>query len=140
MADLIDFTRGFPVQVEQKIVWSENWVDVVKSIWTDGDLVICPAEQNIPVNGNAVPLGIALSQDSQIPVVMFSGYYHEQPPHPRTRLTEIRWWGIAAIIVALSTYWQIWIFRSIKGWSNPILLCLSLVLEYGFIWIWNRST
>jgi hypothetical protein len=139
VADLIDFTWGIRVPAERKIVWSADWVTVVRNLWKDGDLVICPAEQSIPVNGNSIPLGAALSGESEIPVLMFEGYYREYPLHPRTRLAEMKWWSIAAMIIALSTCLEVWIFRNIKGWSNPVLLCLSLIVEYGFIWIWNRS-
>ena len=139
VADLIELTSRLPVQVERIIVCSENWITVVKRIWQVGDVVICPTEQSITVNGKCIPLGIALSQESDMPVLMFTGYYHELPLHPRTRVAEIKWWSIALMIVALSTCLQGWIPRSIKGWSNPVLLCLSIVIEFSLIWIRNRS-
>ena len=138
MADLIELTSRLPVQVERKIVYSENWITVVKGIWQVGDVVICPTEQSIAVNGKCIPLGITLSQESEIPVLMFTGYYHELPLHPRTLVAEIKWWSIALMIGALSTCLQVWILQSIKGWSNPVLLCLSIVMEFSLIWIWNR--
>jgi hypothetical protein len=138
VADLVELTSRLPVQVERIIVCSENWITVVKRIWQVGDVVICPTEQSITVNGKCIPLGIALSQESEIPVLMFTGYYHEPPFHLRTRIAKIKWWSVPWTIVALSSYAQGWILRNVRGWPNPVMLCLSFVVEITLIWIWNQ--
>lgn len=138
MADLIELTSRPPVQVERKIVCEEDWITVVKRVWQASDVVICPAEQRITVNGKCIPLGIALAQDSEIPVLMFTGYYHGPPFDLRTRIAKIKWWGAALAIVALSSYSQAWILRDVRGWSNPVMLCLSFAVEISLIWIWNQ--
>ena len=138
MADLIELTSKLRVQVEQKIVCGENWITAVAMVWQVGDVVICPAEQSIAVNGKCIPLGNAISQMSEIPVLMFTGYYHESPLLPRTRIAEIKWWSVALTIVALSSYSQAWILRNVRGWLNLVMFCLSFIVEITLIWIWNQ--
>lgn len=88
-AELIELTSKLPVQIEREIEYSKNWITVIKSIWQVGDLVICPTEQSISINGKQISLGIALSQASETPVLMFEGYYHETDLRPRTGLPRL---------------------------------------------------
>jgi hypothetical protein len=137
--ELIELTSGLSVPIERKIVLGQSWVKVVKGTWQDGDVVICPAEQRTTIREESTPLGVLLAQASQVPVLMFEGYYHETHQHPHNRAAEVKWWGVALLVVAISSGFQIWIVRSIHGWPNPVLLFISFLVEYGFIWSWNRN-
>jgi hypothetical protein len=140
LSDLIALTSGFPVKVESDLILGNNWVDAVCEVWQPGDLVICCAEQTISISGAArYPLWVALSNRLDASVFALTGFYRESLRRPRTRATEVAWWGVALALVAAFGVLQAWISQHVMGWAHQILLILSVLAEVGLLWIWNQA-
>jgi len=140
LSDLIALTSGFPVKVESDLILGRNWVDAVCEVWQPGDSVICYAEQTISISGAArYPLWVALSNRLDASVFALTGFYRESLRRPRTRATEVAWWGVALALVAAFGVLQAWISQHVIGWAHQILLILSVLAEVGLLWIWNQA-
>jgi len=140
LSDLIALTSGFLVKIESELILEKNWVDAVCEVWQPGDLVICYAGQTISIpGGTRYPLGVALSNRLDAPVFALTGLYREPLRRPRTRATEVAWWGVALALVAAFGVLQAWISQHVMGWANQILLILSVLAEVGLLWIWNQA-
>jgi hypothetical protein len=140
LSDLIALTSGFPVKVESELILGKNWVDAVCEVWQPGDLVICYAGQTVSVPDAArYPLWVALSNRLDASVFALAGFYRESLRRPRTRATEVAWWGVALALVAAFGVLQIWISQNVIGWAHQILLIFSVLAEIGLLWIWNQA-
>ena len=140
LSDLIAWTNGLPTKVESELIQGKSWIDAVYEAWQPGDLVICQAGQTISMPGaERYPLGVALCNRLDAPVLVLTGLYRESLRRPRTRTAEVAWWGVALALVAAFGVLQIWISRIATGWASQFLLILSVLAEVGLIWIWNQA-
>jgi hypothetical protein len=116
-----------------------NWVKEIREVWQAGDQVVCQAEQTIlDENLNRMPLSATLSSALNIPVLMMTGLCVETPPRQRTRLSELRWWGIALSILIIFLGMMVWIDKITSGWVNTILLLLVFLIVIVMFWYWNN--
>jgi hypothetical protein len=140
LSDLTALTSGLPVKVESELIMGKNWVDAVCEVWQAGDLVICCAGQTVSVPDAArYPLSAALSNRLDAPMLVVTGLYREPLRRPRTRATEVAWWGVALALVAAFGVLQAWISQHVMGWAHQILLILSVLAEVGLLWMWNQA-
>lgn len=123
------------VEAEAKVEFGNNWVDVVKSNWQAGDVIVCFAEQRAGLLYR--PLSQILKSKLNIPVYILSGLY-PQSPSPFNRLSLIALWAGLSSIIAGSFLLQIRIVSLPPDWAQTILLILSVMTEFWLIWVWNN--
>lgn len=123
------------VSAEAKVQFGTNWVDVVKSNWQAGDMIVCFAEQRAGLLYR--PLSQILQSNLDIPLYILSGLYPQSPS--RLNLLSIipLWAGLISIVV-ISFLLQIRIIALPQDWAQTTLLILSVTVELWLIWAWNN--
>jgi len=120
--------------VDSKIVFGKNWLDVVKSNWHTGDVIVCFAEQHTGLMKK--PLSQILEANLNATVHVLSGLYPPNPTRPNWLPGALIWAGSIGIIAGF--FWlDVKITQMPQDWAHTILLYLSLLLEVGLIWVWN---
>jgi hypothetical protein len=123
------------VSAEAKVEFGNNWVNVVKSNWQAGDMVVCFAEQHAGLLYR--PLSQILRSNLEAPIYILSGLY----PQNQSRfnmLSLIALWAGLISIIASSFLLQIRIIAMPRDWAQTTLLILSVVAELWLIWVWNN--
>ena len=123
------------VSAEAKVEFGTNWVDVVKSNWQVGDVIVCFAEQRAGLLYR--PLSQILRSNLHIPVYILSGLY----PKNLSRFNKFSiiavWVGFIGIIAG-SFLLQIRIIALPRDWAQTSLLILAVMAELWLIWVWNN--
>ncbi len=131
MAALIRDPR---VTVEMHIEYGRDWLRGVKSVLTEGDVILCHEEQYVGFRQK--PLANVLSA-LHVPVWTMSGFHLPNfAPRPRW-LSTIIFWSVAAAILAGFFYLQIQINNLQDDLSKNVILCMSALVEIGSLYTWN---
>jgi hypothetical protein len=123
------------VSAEAKVEFGNNWVDVVKSNWQAGDVIVCFAEQRAGLFYR--PLSQILQSNLKIPLYILSGLYQQSLSRSNV-LTYISMWIGLISILAISFLLQIQIIALPQDWAQTTLLILSVMAELWLIWVWNN--
>lgn len=118
-----------------KIEFGNDWVNVVKSNWQVGDMIVCFAEQHAGLLYR--PLSQILRSNLEAPIYILSGLY----PQSQSRfnvLSPIALWTGFISIIAGSLLFQIRLVSLPPDWTQTILLIFSVMAELWLIWIWNN--
>lgn len=135
LVTLAAITRDDRVFVETQLEIGNDWLRTVKTVWRPGDMVVCHAEQIAGMRRR--PLSEAMISTLQVPVCILNGFYSPDRVNPALLKGVVSWFGSIAIIVGF--FWvQAGIERMAKDWAHTALLYLSVVAEFGLIWIWNH--
>ena len=123
------------VSAEANVEFGNNWVNVVKPNWHEGDMIVCFAEQRAGLLHR--PLSQILQSNLNIPVYILSGLY----PQSSSRVNMFKliplWAGLLSI-TAGSFLLQIRIIALPRDWAQTTLLILSVIAELWLIWVWNK--
>ncbi len=124
------------VLVESKIETGNDWVNMVKSNWREGDVIVCFAEQRAGFARR--PLSQILESNLNATIYLLTGF-HQQEDHLRSSwiFNGIAWAGSILIIFSFS-WLQIKLTQSPQDWEYRALLYISLIIETGSIWMWNN--
>ncbi|MCI0549576.1 MAG: hypothetical protein L0287_01335 [Anaerolineae bacterium] len=123
------------VTAEAKVEIGNNWVNVVKSNWQAGDVIVCFTEQRAGLLHR--PLSQILRSNLEAPIYILSGLY----PQSQSRfnmLSFIALWAGFIGIIASSFLLQIQLVALLQDWTQTILLILSVMAEFWLIWVWNN--
>ena len=122
------------VSAEADAVFGKNWVDVVKTRYQAGDMVVCSAEQRVGLSRK--PLGQILQSELNVPLYILSDLYPQNDSHSNWTSQIAVWAGSIAIILGFLVF-QAKIDPLAKDWSHTVLLLLSIPFEIWLIWVWN---
>lgn len=123
------------VSAEANVEFGNNWVNVVKSNWHEGDVIVCFAEQRAGLLQQ--PLSQILQSNLNIPVYILSGLYPQSPSRFNMFKLIPLWAGLLSI-TAVSFLLQIRIIALPDDWSQTTLLIISVTAELWLIWAWNN--
>ena len=123
------------VSAEAKVQFGTNWVDVVKSNWQAGDMIVCFAEQRAGLLYR--PLSQILQSNLDIPLYILSGLYPQRPSRLNI-LSFIQLWAGLISIIVVSFLLQIRVVSLPRDWAQTTVLILSVIAELWLIWIWNN--
>jgi hypothetical protein len=148
LATLASLTRDEQVDVQTFIARETNWMDAVRRVWRPGDVVICQAEQMIPVfMFGRWPLWRRIESDLKEPVYVVSGVVSAQQLNVRERAERVaRGKHVLSsvlpsmLILAGFFYAQLRIDLMFSSVLRTALLCVSGVLEAGLIGMWSMLT
>jgi hypothetical protein len=120
------------VWAETKVETRMNWVDIVKSNYRSGDLIVCFAEQRVGLRQR--PVSQILASDLRAPIYVLSTPELQGPTNWLYNI--ILWSGIASIIAGAFVL-QLQLLSVSKDWAQTTLLIISVLAELWLIWIWN---
>jgi hypothetical protein len=121
--------------VESKIEFGGDWLDVVQSNWRNGDVIVCFAEQQVGFTKR--PLSQILESNLGATVYVLSGFY--QPVSPRlTWLPSATMWAGALAIIAGFFWVQVKLIQlPQQDWAHTSMLYVSILVEFGAVFLWN---
>jgi hypothetical protein len=132
MAALIREPR---VAVEMRLEFGRDWKSTLKSFLDPGDIVVCPAGQQIGIF--RVPLDLSLAKLGS-PIITLPGLY----PLTRKLIPDfIRgsiFWVVSLAVLFVFFWFQSRILRISEEWVKDTLLSLSVLIELGLLWVWNN--
>ena len=141
LATLAALTRDEWISVETRVQPARSWPRMVRPIVQRGDLLVCHAEQTVDTFGfRRRPLAPELAAAINAPVVVLSGMSLESPPHGSNRISRFIYGSVPYAIVAGFFEFQVQAARLTRGWMSTALICLSVLVEFGLIWIWTSVT
>jgi hypothetical protein len=122
------------VTVESKIEFGDNWLDIVKSNWREGDVIACFAEQHTGFARSS--LSQILESNLNTMVYVLSEIHQQERSRPGWITSAPAWLGSIGIIAGF--FWaQVELTQTPQDWAHTALLYLSLFIEVGLIWAWN---
>lgn len=141
VALLLALLRGSGIDpVEHYEKDTTDWISIVRRMYMPGDVVVCHAEQKLPVNNNGAPHLSPLSTHIamlHMPVCELHGAIKHQPP--MTLLRAIKVWGLPLLIVVLSVGLEILFMhwaRNWAMWSRQAVLATYTTLEIiSVVWM-----
>jgi hypothetical protein len=145
LATLASLTRDDHVNVQIHIARETNWIDAVRQVWRLGDVVICQAEQMIPLRVfGRWPLWQGMESSLKEPVFIVSGIVSPQQLMAHERAERVAFGKRLLsgalpqmLIVAGFFYAQLRIDLMYSSILRTALLCASGVLEASLIGFWN---
>lgn len=139
LATLAAVTRDDQVHVQIKLTFDTNWLPAVKGLWSPGDLVVCHAEQSVSEAWGLrhKPLAQALVSTLNTPVCQLSGFYPALSTRPIRPMTQLLAWSIPIGIIASFALIQVQFEQALTGGIRTLGLCLSVIVEFGCIWVWH---
>ncbi len=138
LTTLAVMTRDRSVPVETRLDAGQDWRRAVKAAWRPDDLVVCHAEQSVRRWGRREPLSQSLMTTLKAPVCTLSGLCAEEFVTLPNLGTQFAFWIMPVAIIAGFFWFQVQITRITKDGLQTTLLCLSVLVEFGLIWVWNR--
>src|SRR5258707_8407893 len=130
-----DLFREPRLSVERQLDFGLNWIPPLKSVLDPGDIVICPAGQQIGIFRE--PLELSLAKLGH-PIITLPRLY----PLTRKLIPDfIRgsiFWVVLLAVLPVFFWVQSRILRISEEWAKDTLLSLSVLIEFGLIWIWNN--
>ncbi len=131
MSALVGDTR---VTAEAKVEIGTNWVDVVKTHYRAGDMIVCFAEQRAGLFHR--PLSQILESNLGATIYILSGLYAQSTSRSHWLSQVIVWVGSFGILAGF--FWlQVRISQLPKDPAQTVLLILSAGVEIWLIWVWN---
>ncbi len=135
LATLAALTRDDRVPVETRLSFGRDWIREVRNILADGDVVVCPAEQQTGLRHK--PLNQALAVTGA-PIWTLDGLYRAGSAARRNPLAEVLFWFVS-IIIMLAFWWlQVKIVNLPKDWAHTTLLGASVLVEIILLYFWHR--
>ena len=132
MSTMVD---GGNVPVESKIEFGDNWLNLVKSNLSKGDVVACFAEHRTGFTNR--PLSQILESNLNATVYILPEFQLERPRI--TWISSVLSWAGSIAIIALFFWGQAKLTQMPQDWAHTSLLYLSIFIEVGLIWLWNSQ-
>lgn len=139
LANLSSLMRTYSIVSETRLITGGNWIREVQEVLQAGDQIVCQAEQTIiDQEMNQVLLSNALSIALNAPVIVLTGLYTEKLSRKRSRLSALKWWGVALIIIIAWSGIMFIISRTTTGWVESGLMLSAFIIGMFMVWFWNK--
>lgn len=125
--------KDHKVSTEVEVLFGKNWIEIVKSRWQAGDIIVCFDEQRVGLLQQ--PLSQVLQTSLDIPVYIIYGPASEKD---KNWLSQVALWGGCIAIIASFFLLQIRIDQFMKDSLYTIMFAFSVCIEMLLIWIWNN--
>jgi hypothetical protein len=137
LATVAALTRDTKVPVEIRLEFGRNWIGKLETVLEAGDIVVCHAEQRTGIWRQ--PLELVLSR-LNIPILTLKGFIPSMYKSPPTFLRESVFWLASIAILSVFFLLQIQILRISEEWVRDTMLSLSVLIEFGLIWVWSSPS
>jgi hypothetical protein len=139
LSNLTSQIGAYSIISETKLVIGGNWIREVQEVLQDGDQIVCYAEQTIiDQEMNQVLLSNALSINLQVPIIVITGLYADRQHRQRTHASEVKWWGVALIIIIVPSWIMFFISRTTSGWIESGLMLSISIIGMFMVWFWIK--
>jgi hypothetical protein len=123
------------IYTETETVFTQDYVEVVRSRWQAGDLVVCFREQRIGRLNRS--LSDVLQSSLDVPVYVLSGMYPKKDALVNWQTQLFAWGGSIGLIAGFFLI-QVRVDQVTTGWFQLALILASICLEIWMIWAWNN--
>jgi len=128
-------TRDPRITVETGLEFGANWLKTLKRVLTDGDIIVCNAEERTglwrrPLSDSLAILGW--------PIWTVSGFCEDNSTALRNAWREPIFWIGSLLTLAGFFVFQVRLAGLPRDWSLDALLSLSVLVEVGLLWAWHR--
>jgi hypothetical protein len=130
MASLL---QGERICAEANVEVGTNWIELVKANYADGDMLVCLPEERPGLFRK--PLSQIVESNFKATVYVLSDLAPQKPRAHRL-LRMSMWLGVIAVIAGFGIL-QTKIVQVAAGGLQNLLLLLSLIPEFGLIWVWD---
>jgi hypothetical protein len=130
-------TRDTKVPVEIQLEFGRTWTRILESVLQAGDIVVCHAEQRTGILRQ--PLELALAR-LNIPILTLKGFTPSMYKSSSTFLRESVFWLVSIAVLFVFFLFQIQILRISEEWVRDTVLSLSVLIEFGLIWVWSNPS
>ncbi len=139
LALLASLTRDDRIRVVTQVITQSRWLTALRPIYRSDDRLICTVDQTLKRLGRpAQLLSDQLTAAFSVPVLVLEGVSVKQPP-PR-RVWHILREAVPLAIVAGFLEFQMWITTQVLSRAaGSAVLGLSVLAEFGLIWLWVSS-
>jgi len=137
LATIAALTRDTKVPVEIQLEFGRNWIRKLMSVLEAGDIVVCHAEQRTGIWRQ--PLELALAR-LNVPVLTLKGFIPSMYKSSSTFLRESVFWLVTIAVLFVFFLFQIRIVRISEEWVKDTLLSLSVLIEFGLVWVLNNPS
>lgn len=133
LATMAGLIRDASVFVEAKVEVGNNWLNAVKGMFEEGDMIVCLAEQNVGIRHR--PLSQVLGSNFNAPVYLLSD---TRPSQSQSNIFSqgIAWSGFIGIIVGFF-FLELKVVKIPDDWFRSLIFILLLIPELGLILVWN---
>ena len=133
LATLSGLIRDANVFVETKVEVGNNWLNVVKRNYQEGDMIVCLAEKTVGIRQR--PLSQVLESNFKAPVYILSDI---RPVQSRSNIFSqvIAWSGFIGIIAGFFLL-EMRIVKLPDDWFRTLISVILLIPELGLILLWN---
>ena len=135
LATLSALLQDAKISAQTKIETGKNWVDIVRSNYRDGDMIVCFAEQHAGLLRR--PLSQILQSNLNAPIYILSDFPAQNKPQSNWLSQIMAWSGSVGIIIGFFLL-QIRITSYPQDWAQTTLMILSVIGETWLIWVWNE--
>ena len=135
LATVAALIREPRVSVEMQLDFGRNWIPILKSVLDSGDIVICPANQQIGIFREPLDLSVAKLGS---PIITLSGLYPLTRKQAPSFIINAVFWVVSIATLCLFFLFQVQILRISEEWARDTLLSLSVLVEFSLIWVWNN--
>jgi hypothetical protein len=130
MASLL---QGERICAEANVEAGTNWIELIKANYAAGDMLVCLPEKRPGLFRK--PLSQILESNFKATVYILSDLVPQKPRAHRL-LRMSMWLGVIAVIAGFGIL-QTKIVQLPAGGLQNLLLLLSLIPEFGLIWVWD---
>ena len=123
------------ISVEMQLDFGRNWMLSLKNVLDLGDIVICPADQQIGIFRE--PLELSLAKLGH-PIITLPGLYRLTRKLIPDFIRGSIFWVVSLAVLFVFFWVQSRILRISEEWVKDTLLSLSVLIELGLIWVWNN--
>ena len=123
------------ISTEAEVIYGTDWLEIVRSRWQPGDMVVCFAEQRVGLFNQ--PLSRLLQSHLDFPLYILSGSEPKRVFRSRSLTQLFGWIGSIGIIVGFFLL-QIHIELPSQSWVNNTLFLISMFVEIWILWRWNN--
>lgn len=127
--------EGPRVYAEARVEMRTNWVDIVRSNYQTGDLIVCFAEQRAGLLHR--PLSQILASNLGMPVYILSTLGPQRSARSGW-LSKVTLWAGFVGIIAGAFLLQVQMMSIPGDRAQTVMLIISVLVELWLIWAWNR--
>lgn len=138
LVNLVTQIRDGRLRVDAVLRPRPSWLDAIAELRRPGDLIICPAQQKISLNGwQRQRLAQVLITHQPSPVYVLNDFYGRLPIERPLFWGKLISWLIPLLMITGFTLFQLWISQQSASWFYYPGMILSLFLEVIAIAAWE---
>ena len=138
LVNLATQIRAGRLRVEMVLRPQANWLPIVAELRRPGDLIVCPAQQKVSLNGwQRQTLAQVLITHQPSPVYALNDFYTRLPIERPQVWGQLISWFVPLLILSGFTLLQLWLSQQTGSWFYYPAMILSILLEVIAIGAWE---